>query len=305
MVGGTLLVDGVAGSARARSTWLTGTVLGGSGVLNGPVIVNGTLSPGDSPGTLTISNDLVVGSSAALQYELGTNSDLTSVSGNLTLDGTLNIADSGGFTTGTYPLFTYGGTLTTNGSPSVLALGAVSNPGFFNYAVDIGSVGVVNLLVSFAVPVAGFNASPTNGSTPLTVTFTDASSGLITNWFWDFGDGMTTNTATTSVAHTYNTVGDETVELIVSGPGGSSTNTQVDAVTVTCGYSLSATNASFGDIAGSGTVTVSAPNTCPWTASSNDSWIQITGGSVNATGSAVSPIPSCRIVPAPVRASGR
>ncbi len=162
----------------------------------------------------------------------------------------------------------------------------MSNPGFFNYAVDIGSVGVVNLLVSFAAPVAGFNESPTNGSTPLTVTFTDASSGLITNWFWDFGDGVTTNTATTSVAHTYNTVGDETAELIVSGPGGSSTNTQVNAVTVTCGYSLSATNASFSDIEGTGTVTVSTPNTCPWTASSNDSWIQMTGGTVNATGSA-------------------
>ena len=33
-------------------------------------------------------------------------------------------------------------------------------------------------------------------------------------------------------------------------------------------------------------VTVSTVSACPWTAVSNDSWIQITGGSVNATGTA-------------------
>ncbi len=122
VLSGTLLADGVAGIGTGSITVTSTGTLGGSGVLDGPVIVNGTLSPGDSPGTLTISNDLVVSSSAVLQYELGTNSDLTSVSGNLTLGGTLNIADSGGFTTGAYPLFTYGGTLTTNGSPGVRSL---------------------------------------------------------------------------------------------------------------------------------------------------------------------------------------
>jgi hypothetical protein len=51
---------------------------------------------------------------------------------------------------------------------------------------------------------------------------------------------------------------------------------------------LSATNASFGDFGGNGTVTVTPyTNVCAWTASSNVSWIQITGGSVSATGSAV------------------
>ena len=241
--------------------------------------------PGDSPGTLTISNNLVVNSDAVLQYGLGTNSDLTVVSGNLGLDGTLNITDAGGLTNGTYPLFTYGGTLTTNGSPTILALGAVPNPTFFNYAVDISSPNAVRLLVSFAPPVAGFNTSPTNGVLPLLVTFTDTSSGSITNRFWDFGDGVTTNTTATSVAHAYNTFGSQTVELIASGPGGSSTNTQVNLITTTCNYSLSVTNASFGDIGGSGTVTVSTLNACPWAAVSNDSWIQIAGGSVNATGS--------------------
>ena len=86
--------------------------------------------------------------------------------------------------------------------------------------------------------------------------------------------------------YTYNAVGVYSVTEIVNGLGGSSTNTQANYITVTCGYTLSTTNASFGDLGGSGTVTVSALNTCSWTANSNDSWIQITGGSINATGNA-------------------
>ena len=80
---------------------------------------------------------------------------------------------------------------------------------------------------------AGFTASPTNGSAPLTVSFSDTSTGNITNRFWSFGDGATTNTTATGITHTYTVAGTNTVQLIVSGPDGSSTNTQIAAVTVT------------------------------------------------------------------------
>src|ERR1019366_2257824 len=129
-------------------------------------------------------------------------------------------------------------------------------------------------------------ANLTNGAVPLAVTFTDTSSGTISNRFWDFGDGVTTNTTATSVMHSYSTPGSDTVQLIVSGYGGVNTNTRVDYITVFCVYTLSATSASFGDVGGTGNVIVSTPNTCPWTAVSNDNWIQITGGSVNASGGA-------------------
>ena len=42
------------------------------------------------------------------------------------------------------------------------------------------------------VPVAQFTGSPTNGAAPLVVTFTDTSTGTITNRYWTFGDGATT-----------------------------------------------------------------------------------------------------------------
>jgi PKD repeat protein len=83
-----------------------------------------------------------------------------------------------------------------------------------------------------AAPTASFTASPASGVAPLTVTFTDTSTGTITNRFWDFGDGSTTNTTTTSIAHTYTSAGTSTVQLIVSGPLGVSTNTKPAAITV-------------------------------------------------------------------------
>src|ERR1051326_2343964 len=114
---GTLLVNNSAGSGTGTGlvTVASGAKLGGSGVIGASVTVNGTLAPGNSPGTLTISNDLVSAGGAVLQYELGTTSDLAVLTGNLTLGGTLNITDAGGFADGTYTLFTYGGALTYNG----------------------------------------------------------------------------------------------------------------------------------------------------------------------------------------------
>ena len=77
-------------------------------------------------------------------------------------------------------------------------------------------------------PTAGFNANPTSGTAPLTVTFTDTSSGNITSWSWNFGDG-TTGTAK-NAAKTYTNPGSYTVGLTVTGPAGSSTASRTISV---------------------------------------------------------------------------
>jgi PKD repeat protein/lysophospholipase L1-like esterase len=78
-------------------------------------------------------------------------------------------------------------------------------------------------------PLASFTATPTFGTAPLTVTFIDTSTGTITNRFWDFGDGGSTNITTNSVTHGY-VAGAFTVSLVVTGPGGVSTNTQLNYI---------------------------------------------------------------------------
>lgn len=103
-----------------------GQVLGGSGTINGGVRVAGTsrLSPGTSPGTLSINGtlDLSSAGSGSLLFELnslaGTN-DRIAVTGSLVIgDGTLafedfGFTDLGGLQTGTYKLITSSGIVGT------------------------------------------------------------------------------------------------------------------------------------------------------------------------------------------------
>jgi len=66
-------------------------------------------------------------------------------------------------------------------------------------------------------PVASFTASPTAGSTPLTVQFTDTSdagSSPITSWFWTFGDG--TSDSRQNPTHVYTQAGTYSVSLSVT-----------------------------------------------------------------------------------------
>jgi len=79
--------------------------------------------------------------------------------------------------------------------------------------------------------VADFSASPTSGTAPLTVQFTDLSTGNPTMWAWDFGDGGTSMVA--SPSYTYQNPGTYTVKLTASSQtGGSSTKVREGYITV-------------------------------------------------------------------------
>jgi PKD repeat protein len=93
-------------------------------------------------------------------------------------------------------------------------------------------------------PVADFTGSPTSGCVPLTVNFTDQSTGDITDWDWDFGDGGSSGAQNPS--HQYTSGGTYTVALTVTGPGGSDTETKTNYITVnvapTAGFTGSPTS---------------------------------------------------------------
>jgi len=136
----------VSNHTNGSLTLVNGQIVQGDGTISGNLIMGGgsALSPGaDSVGTLTFLNDLVVSNGVTLQYDLGINSDLTVVSSNLTLGGTLNINDAGGFDTGTYTLVTYGGTLTDNG----LTVGTTPDTNLL-YVIDTNTAGEVKLNVT-------------------------------------------------------------------------------------------------------------------------------------------------------------
>ena len=62
---------------------------------------------------------------------------------------------------------------------------------------------------------AGFTADVTSGIAPLTVTFTDTSTGSRIGWNWTFGDGDTTNATRQNPVHTYTASGTYDVSLEV------------------------------------------------------------------------------------------
>jgi PKD repeat protein len=73
-------------------------------------------------------------------------------------------------------------------------------------------------------PTASFTAAPTSGTAPLTVQFTDTSTGGPTSWRWAFGDGTTSTTQHPS--HTYQATGTYTATLTATNSNGSSTASQ-------------------------------------------------------------------------------
>src|SRR6266403_1375742 len=73
---------------------------------------------------------------------------------------------------------------------------------------------------SHAQVTANFTANPTNGLAPLTVYFTNLSTGA-TDYIWDFGNGNSSTNA--NPANIYLDAGAYTVTLTAVGPGGTNT----------------------------------------------------------------------------------
>jgi fibronectin-binding autotransporter adhesin len=153
---GTLLVNGSLANTSGVSVASAAT-LGGSGSIGGPtsILAGGILSPGTSPGTLTITNTLSLADTSILNFEIDAADPSSSVFNDLitgvtdlTLGGTLDLTGSGDFSTvpaGTlWRLINYSGTLTDNtlaiGTAPTLAAG-------LSFSVDTATDGQVNLVV--------------------------------------------------------------------------------------------------------------------------------------------------------------
>ena len=155
--GGTLQLDGTIVSSAAINN---GSTLTGTGTAANVTIFNGaTIAPGEdgTAGVLT-TGDLRLFGEAILEYDLGAPDDLAAsdriqVNGDLTLDGTVNATDIGGFGLGVYRLIDYTGTLTDNGLVvGALPTGFDAEQGTIQVTVD----GQVNLIIDRAIPSIQF-----------------------------------------------------------------------------------------------------------------------------------------------------
>ncbi len=79
-------------------------------------------------------------------------------------------------------------------------------------------------------PEAAFKSDITTGDAPLSVKFTDLSTEDPKQWFWEFGDGATSNTQNPS--HTYQSAGSFDVKLTATNPYGSNQTVENDYIIV-------------------------------------------------------------------------
>jgi PKD repeat protein len=169
---------------------------------------------------------------------------------------TADIAGSGGYRSGDYEPFFNGTSCATPYVAGVCALIKSANPTWTNAqirnqltstAIDIVNVesgsgwdrysgyGMVDAEAAVGgggpvPPVAAFAGTPTSGTVPLTVTFTDQSTNSPTSWSWTFGDGGTSTSQ--NPVHTYNATGTFTVTLTATNAAGSDAETKTNYIAV-------------------------------------------------------------------------
>lgn len=146
--GGTLLVDNTTGSATGTGAVAVNAsgVLGGTGVVTGPVAINSGGRIAGLDGQLLTTGALTLNTGSFTDVTLGapTTTALFQVNGALTLGGTLNVIDGGGFGQGLYRLFNYTGGLTDNGM--AITSGTLTGYAFSLQTSTANQVNLISLL---------------------------------------------------------------------------------------------------------------------------------------------------------------
>jgi hypothetical protein len=166
-------------------------------------------------------------------------------------------------------------------------------------------------MVNYSVSVNAETSQRTGTLTIAGQTFTITQEGIIcayaispTNQSFDSSGGIGSVDVTTQSSCNWTAISNKSWITITSGSSGTgngmvnysvSVNAETSQRTGTltiagqtfaitqggiiCAYAISPTNQSFDSSGGIGSVSVTAQSGCPWTATSNDSWITITSGS--------------------------
>jgi len=83
------------------------------------------------------------------------------------------------------------------------------------------------------LPVAAFTSDMQSGTAPLTVHFSDESTGTPTSWAWDFENDGTVDSTEKNPTFTYDSAGTYTVNLTVTNAAGGDDEVKTDYITVT------------------------------------------------------------------------
>ena len=208
-------------------------------------------SPANPAGTVDVTVTTPGGTSATSSVDKYTYATAPAVTGILpiygsTLGGTSVAITGSGFT---------GATAVTFGSTAVTSFAVISSTSI-TATSPAGSAGTVDVTVTtpggasatsaadqftyIPPPNPNFTGTPLTGTTPLTVQFTDTSTGTPTSWAWSFGDSSSLSTVQ-NPSHIYTSAGTYTVMLTATNNGGSGSITKSGYITVTPGQTPAST----------------------------------------------------------------
>lgn len=177
--------------------------------INGTVVTSGTNGGNGGNGGRTRS-----WAGLDNRYGMGAGGGGGGNAGNVTIRYGSSLVDAGSYTM-------------AGGSPGS---GGVGGDGQ-SYTASSGTFGTDGTKSSIAIkPTADFTASPTSGTRPLTVSFTNKSLGA-TSYSWDFGDS--TGSSVENPTKIYTSVGTYTVSLTSSNSAGDTTVTKTNLIVTT------------------------------------------------------------------------
>ena len=292
----TLSIDVTTGgscawSASSAATWITFSGGGGPGSGDATFSVSANTTGAERTGTLTVAGQTVtvtqVGGTCTYSISpslVNVGADATTIPVTVTTPGSCPWSSSSPASWATFPS---GGTGAGNGTVTVAV---ASNPGSVGRLTNLTIAGrtlVINQagrLCSYSLAPTAVTVGPEGVTGSFAVTASDGCAWTPTTaapWISVGGAGTGNGTVTYTVQP--NTSGAQRSANIQVGNRAFAI-TQAGA----CAYSISPTDVTLGEAAGSGTVAVSTGAGCSWTASSGASWITVTAGSSGTGGGSVS-----------------
>ena len=181
--GGRLTVNGSI--PNSTLTVDGGATLGGVGTIGNAIINNGTLSPGNSIGTITVNGNLVMTTAASYLVEISpTSADRTNVGGTATLAGTVQaVFAAGSYVTRAYTIVSAAGgrigtfnALTTTNLPAnfTASLSYTATDAILNLTAALGgltALGVPNAASGSGAFACAFNINQCNVATAINAFF--------------------------------------------------------------------------------------------------------------------------------------
>jgi PKD repeat protein len=148
-----------------------------------------------------------------------------------------------------------------------------------------GNIIVTTTPTSPPPPVANFTATPLSGQQPLTVNFTDTSTGSPTSWAWDFTNNGSTDSTLQNPSYVYSNAGTYSVKLTATNAAGSDDEIKTNYIIVT------------NNIVDSGQILYDTPGNYSWTAPTGVTSVDVVcigGGGAGTRGTSPSDVNQLR-----------